>query len=255
MHDTASKFRRILASAVLLLAAAATRATTPAVVPAAVPALVPSAEARLEPLERIETVARAFAVGRLPAPGEGQRLVVGPLDGRLQLPRCESEPLTHAGPGALQRDRVLVEVGCGSPARWRVFVPVRLSGVGHAVALSRPMMTGERVGAGDVVMVEDEATHFPLGYFTATGQVIGASLRRAVAAGTVLSNQLLQSPDAIVRGQAVTLIARSDGVSVRMGGRALADAGINQRIRVRNESSGRILEGVARSQQVVEINP
>jgi flagella basal body P-ring formation protein FlgA len=38
-----------------------------------------------------------------------------------------------------------------------------------------------------------------------------------------------------------------------MPGRALSDGLINQRIKVENLSSGKIVEGIARSQQVVEI--
>jgi flagella basal body P-ring formation protein FlgA len=38
-----------------------------------------------------------------------------------------------------------------------------------------------------------------------------------------------------------------------MEGRALGDALINQRVKVENLSSGKVVEGVARSQQVVEI--
>ena len=55
------------------------------------------------------------------------------------------------------------------------------------------------------------------------------------------------------RGQSVTLVADADGMSVRMAGRALADGLINQRVKVQNLSSGKIVEGIARSEQTVEI--
>jgi flagella basal body P-ring formation protein FlgA len=51
----------------------------------------------------------------------------------------------------------------------------------------------------------------------------------------------------------VTLLADAGGISVRMAGRALSDGLINQRIKVENLSSGKIVEGIARSPQVVEI--
>jgi flagella basal body P-ring formation protein FlgA len=38
-----------------------------------------------------------------------------------------------------------------------------------------------------------------------------------------------------------------------MQGRALSDGLINQRVKVENLSSGKVVEGIARSQQVVEI--
>jgi flagella basal body P-ring formation protein FlgA len=42
-------------------------------------------------------------------------------------------------------------------------------------------------------------------------------------------------------------------MSVRMAGRALSDGLMNQRVKVENLSSGKIVEGIARSEQVVEI--
>ena len=55
------------------------------------------------------------------------------------------------------------------------------------------------------------------------------------------------------RGQSVTLVADVGGMSVRMAGKVLSDGMVNQRVRVQNLSSGRIVEGIARSEQVVEI--
>jgi flagella basal body P-ring formation protein FlgA len=42
-------------------------------------------------------------------------------------------------------------------------------------------------------------------------------------------------------------------MSVRMAGRAMTDGLLNQRVKVENLSSGKIVEGYARSEQVVEI--
>jgi flagella basal body P-ring formation protein FlgA len=49
------------------------------------------------------------------------------------------------------------------------------------------------------------------------------------------------------------LLADVGGMSVRMTGRALSDGLMNQRVRVQNLSSGKIVEGIARSEQTVEI--
>jgi flagella basal body P-ring formation protein FlgA len=42
-------------------------------------------------------------------------------------------------------------------------------------------------------------------------------------------------------------------MSIRMAGRAMSDGMVNQRVKVQNLSSGKIVEGIARSEQVVEI--
>ena len=76
---------------------------------------------------------------------------------------------------------------------------------------------------------------------------------RPIAGGAYLTNQQLVAAKAVQRGQSVTLIADAGGMSVRMAGRALSDGLMNQRVRVQNLSSGKIVEGIARSEQIVEI--
>ncbi len=49
------------------------------------------------------------------------------------------------------------------------------------------------------------------------------------------------------------MIVRAGGLSVRTSGIALADAGQDERVRVRNVSSARLLEGVARTADTVEV--
>jgi flagella basal body P-ring formation protein FlgA len=208
-----------------------------------------------EPLDRIEGAVRQYAQQQWPEPGPGRRLIVGPVDERLRLPRCAQELAVQKAPGSVVRDRLMVQVSCPAPSGWRTYVPARLAGMGRAVTLKHAMMAGQVVTAEDLEVIDGDAAQFPLGYFQDPAQVSGSTLRRATAGGVVLSNQMLLSSGTIVRGQAVTLLANAGGVAVRMSGRALGDGAVNQRIKVRNDSSGKIVEGIARSQQLVEINP
>ncbi len=82
---------------------------------------------------------------------------------------------------------------------------------------------------------------------------LGLTVSRPISSGAVITNQFLMGTKAIQRGQTVTLVADAGGLSVRMAGRALSDGLVNQRVRVQNLSSGKIVEGIARSEQVVEI--
>jgi flagella basal body P-ring formation protein FlgA len=82
---------------------------------------------------------------------------------------------------------------------------------------------------------------------------IGLTAGRPISSGAVITNQFLVAAKAVQRGQSVTLVADLGGMSVRTAGRALADGLVNQRVKVQNLSSGKIVEGIARSDQVVEI--
>lgn len=57
----------------------------------------------------------------------------------------------------------------------------------------------------------------------------------------------------IHRGQQVTLIAGSGGFQVRMSAVAPSDGRLADRIRVQNLSSQRVVEGIVRSDNVVEV--
>ena len=82
---------------------------------------------------------------------------------------------------------------------------------------------------------------------------MGLTASRPISGGAFLTNQQLVAAKAVQRGQSVTLVADLGGMSVRMSGKALSDGLVNQRVRVENLSSGKIVEGIARSEQVVEI--
>ncbi|WP_313461818.1 flagellar basal body P-ring formation chaperone FlgA, partial [Stenotrophomonas sp.] len=67
--------------------------------------------------------------------------------------------------------------------------------------------------------------------------------RRTLAAGSLLSANDLVAQRLIRRGDSVSLVSRRGGVEVRVAGKALADAGENERVSVENLSSRKIVQG------------
>ena len=101
--------------------------------------------------------------------------------------------------------------------------------------------------------VEEAEISRERGALRADESVDGMVLRRDLAAGEALRGNLLNAPTLVRRGQRVTLTARGGPVQIRMAGTAIGEGRRGQRIRVRNSSSGRIVEGVIRSADQVEI--
>ena len=100
---------------------------------------------------------------------------------------------------------------------------------------------------------QHDITELPPGFLDDPAIAVGLTASRPISGGAFLTNQQLVAAKAVQRGQSVTLVADVGGMSVRMAGKVLGDAMVNQRVRVQNLSSGRIVEGIARSEQVVEI--
>lgn len=204
-------------------------------------------------IPRLETLAQAAAVRELPALTERQRLVVGPLPPRLQLDACDGAIRSSVAPGLRVAGRVLIELHCENHNGWHLYVPVRVVGTVSVAVAAHALVSGSVLSAQDLRTEQHDLSELPPGYLDDPSIALGLTTSRAIAGGAILTNQLLLGRKAVQRGQSVTLLARVDGMSVRMAGRAMSDALINERIKVENLSSGKIVEGIARSEQIVEI--
>ncbi|MEA3142291.1 MAG: flagellar basal body P-ring formation protein FlgA [Gammaproteobacteria bacterium] len=202
---------------------------------------------------QLEALARSEAVLQLPKLTDRQRLVVGPIDPRLQQEKC-SRPMKPAPASAQHmKDRVTIELRCQDPKPWHIYVPVRVVATSPVAVAAHAIVAGTAIKPGDLKTEEHDVSELPLGFLDDPSIAIGLTASRPIAGGAYLTNQQLVAAKAVQRGQSVTLLADVGGMSVRMAGRALTDGMINQRVRVQNLSSGRIVEGIARSEQTVEI--
>jgi len=218
---------------------------------AAVAAFSPAAlGAEVQEMSPLQAMAKSEAALHLPPLTDRQRFLVGPIPQQAQLDHC---PAVKASVGATphMKDRVLVELSC--PGAGHIYVPVRIVGTSSVAVAAHAIVTGSVLTANDLRLEQHDMTELPPGYLDDPAFAVGLTAARPISGGSILTNQQLVASKAVQRGQAVTLVADAGGMSVRMAGRALTDGLVNQRVRVQNLSSGKIVEGIARSEQVVEI--
>lgn len=214
---------------------------------------LPSAAGDFQAIAPLESLAKSAAAVQLPALTDKQRLLVGPVDPHLQLQRCNLPVKATVGPGAHLRDRISVELQCPGTPPWHIYVPVRVIGTSKVTIAAHAIVAGSVLTNNDLRVEQRDIPGLPPGYMDDPAAVVGMTAGRPISSDAVITNQLLVAAKAVQRGQTVTLVADAAGMSVRMAGRALSDGLINQRVRVVNLSSGKIVEGVARSTQIVEI--
>jgi len=90
-------------------------------------------------------------------------------------------------------------------------------------------------------------------YVTDVTQLAGQRLRRPVAMGEALAADSLVVAPVVHRGQQLTLVARAGGMEVRTTAIALADGRPDERIRVQNLASQKVIEAVVRSAELAEV--
>jgi flagella basal body P-ring formation protein FlgA len=181
-------------------------------------------------------------------------VTVDPLDARLRLNRC-AIPLraSIAGDGQL-REHTTVAVRCESVSPWSLYI-------GVALATQLPVLVAQRALARDAVptavdfapvlrLLPGVSSH----YVSDPAQLRGQRLRRPIALGEALTADALLTEPVVKRGQQLTLLAHASGMDVRVTVVALADGKPDERIRVQNPSSQRVVEATVRSAQLVEVS-
>jgi flagella basal body P-ring formation protein FlgA len=209
--------------------------------------------AGVQDIGQLEALAKSEAARHLPPLTEKQRFLIGPIPSHMKLARCMDAVRPSVGPAPHMNDRVLVELRCQGAPAWHLYVPVRIVGTTSVAVAAHAIVAGSVLTSNDLRVEQHDMTELPPGYLDDPSIAVGRTAARPISGGTILSNQQLVASKAVQRGQTVTLVANTAGMSVRMPGRALSDGMVNQRVRVQNLSSGKVVEGIARSEQVVEI--
>jgi flagellar basal body P-ring formation protein FlgA len=207
----------------------------------------------IQPVDSIIEAAEAHVLERFPVT-EGQVQVQGGrLDPRLRLPLCDQPLDTFAATPAAAGGNTSVGVRCDGERRWSIYVPVRVSHSREVVVLIHSVARDQTLSENDVSTMFAEVGQLGAGFFTREEEVIGQRMRRSAAAGTILSPVLVDRPPMIARGDRVTLVSGHRGIAVRAPGEALSNGHLGERLRVRNLSSGKVVEGMVRGSGHVEV--
>lgn len=170
------------------------------------------------------------------------------LDAGLRMPACPV-PLQARPTGSNT-----VEVACPQPAGWRLFVPVKVRRNQDVLVLSRGLAAGETIGLADITIERRDAARIAGAALADPADAVGKTARRVLPAGTLLSASDVVPPRLVRRGDTVELVSRRNGLEVRMNGRALSDAGQDERVSVENASSRRVVQGTVDASGAVVVS-
>jgi flagella basal body P-ring formation protein FlgA len=213
-----------------------------------------AAQDGIQPLAAIQRAAESALRRELDPAFTGVALNATDLDARLRVPACPTALNTSATLPRGSQARVLVRVSCQAPANWSINVPVDIHRETSVLVLRRAIARGERITAADVSIQTRTLAGLASPFLSSVSELDGRVTRRALPEGTAVTVEALNAALLIHRGQSVTLTSATGGIEVRAPGLAMADAAANQRVRVQNLASLKIVEGVADTEGVVRVN-
>lgn len=116
---------------------------------------------------------------------------------------------------------------------------------------NRSIMPGEQITADDIEWIEYPAKRLSNRAIVSAEQLIGMTVRRAVRSDKPINTNEVTPPVAVEKGEAVTMLVRTNAMILTANGRALENGGIGDIIRVLNSKSRLTVDAkVVRSGQV-----
>lgn len=212
----------------------------------------PKAET-LQSLDNIEHAAYEYGLSKAQSQYDNPQIVMTALDSRLRLQACDSKLEAFSNTQNSGLGNQTIGVKCHRPVAWTVYVPIQVKVFQPVVVVVKSLPARHEITKADIRIEQHDISILRQGYLQNTKMVIGQQLKYSVARGTVIKPRSLVDKKVIHRGEQIVLIATAGNMEVRMTGKALSDATQGQRIRVKNLSSKRIVEGIVDAPGIVRI--
>ena len=210
-----------------------------------------AAVAATQSLDDVRSAAEQALRQHYAMPGSRVEVQSEALDLRLHLTPCREPLQALIAKNAATRSRMTVRIQCPQADGWTVRVPLQLKLFRKVLVANRPLLRGDGLRSADVHAEERDVTRLGYGYLENLDQVGGRTLTRAVASGSVLSPGVLGGRRMVRAGDHVQMVARLDGIEVRAEGVALGSGDNGARLRVRNDSSGKVVDAMVSAPGVV----
>lgn len=174
--------------------------------------------------------------------GAGTRIeyTLPSLDTRIGQADCSAPPSLSTRDQGQTPTRVNVLVNCVDG--WSLYLPVDLTIFRQVVVATRPLAVGSTIGNDDIQLSEAEVGELLGQYLTESKDAVGMSVKRGIGQGRPIVMQQLEAPLLIRRGDAVIISAEADAMAVKMPGIALTDGRRGEQIRIKNQSSSRVVD-------------
>ncbi|MBB1198986.1 flagellar basal body P-ring formation protein FlgA [Enterobacteriaceae bacterium 89] len=162
-----------------------------------------------------------------------------------QLPPCgKSLSVSFPGGDKIDLNRFRLDVRCDEPQGWDMAVTVKPDIYLPIVVAQRSLERGQVLSPSDVTIKKLNISSTRGNYVTQPDEVMGLTVKRRIRELQPIALTQLDSPVLVERGQRVMMIAEQGGVQAQTVGEAMKKGRKGEMIKVKNESSERIVSAI-----------
>jgi len=188
---------------------------------------------------QIEQAARAELERQMAASGLTEPQIEVAVVAARPTPPC-SQPVAVEAADTRSPQRMRYVARCPDTPGWRYDYVVRARVSAMVAIAAAPVAANEALTDAQVTIERRDISNIadPI---SNPADAVGQMSRRMLRPGDILRSGQLSSPVLVKRGDAVTMVARRDGIEVSMAGEALDAGGKGAVVRVRNAGSGQVV--------------
>ena len=199
----------------------------------------------------IESFAKSYLESKIAPPSGGKiSFNVADIDPRVIIKPCQV-PLTANIPENTSRRNVNIKITCEDSTSWQIYLPAKIERTFAVV------VTTSTIQKGDILTKENIAIKFIANNrirgekLTDINSVLGSKAKKRIGADHTITKK---NVCLVCKGDAITIIAKTENFMIKTKGTALSSGNLNQQIRVKNSRSGRIIKPKISAVNQVTIN-
>lgn len=164
-----------------------------------------------------------------------------PLDSQLKLPECTGALETFTASDSIKAGRTSIGVRCNAEKKWSIFTSAMIKVYEAVIILSQPIQRGDIITRQHLAIEKRDVSKLRGDFVTQSEQIENKQAARQMPAGVILGLRSFIEPRLIKRGDKIVISSMQPAFAIRMNGVAMMDGTKGQRIRIKNENSGRII--------------
>ncbi len=211
-------------------------------------------DAPLQSHESIRTAAVDFVRSQIPEGVKIQDIKAGKLDSRIRFRECSEALQVRSSMNRNISSHWTINVRCEAPVAWNIYIPVKTTLLQKMLVSRTTITRGEIITPDKLKLTERVITNQNQKYFSNLKDVVGRQARRSIRPDRVINSSMLQEAYLVHKKEPVLIYAQNQKIRISVKGTALKNGKYNDIIRVRNNSSKKIIDAVVVDRGVVAIN-
>jgi len=179
---------------------------------------------------------------------------ITPFDSQLKLTTCPEPVEIFTTNDSIKPGRNSIGVRCNGVGKWSIYTSAVIKTYQSVLVSTQPLQRGETLSRQHVTLERKDVSGLRGDYVTQIEQIENKQALRPIAAGVILSMRNIAEPKLIKRGDKITISAAQSDFAIRMNGLAMMDGIKGQLIRIKNESSGRIISATVIEPGLVSVD-